>query len=130
VRFRAALARIFSVQAGVVSATDDDMAALVPVADRNRRPAFALPAAMRCRHLDAMVDRVAHQVRQRIDDALDQALVESAVAPLVMKSTLPSFSAGQVAHHAREGTRSPSASCGSTSLPSRSSRVLRSSCHR
>jgi hypothetical protein len=62
--------------AAVVGHLDHDVAALVGRGqEQAARFGFAGGDAGG-RHLDAVVDRVAHQVGQRIDDAFDQALVQ------------------------------------------------------
>ena len=102
--FSAALARMRSrFRPPPSSATSITMLPPWWPADRNRRPASVLPAARaRFRHLDAVVDAVAHQVGQRIDDALDQALVQFRRGAVGDEVDLLAQLAGQVAHHARE----------------------------
>ena len=65
-------------------------------------PTGSLPDATRFGRLDAVVQAVAHQVRQRIDDALDQALVQFGGAAVGLQFDLLAHLAGDVAHQARE----------------------------
>src|SRR3546814_15636657 len=60
----------------IVGNLDNDLAAIV--LRRKRQLAFGILAVRRphVRRLDAMVETVAHQMSQRVDNALDQALVE------------------------------------------------------
>ena len=57
------------------------------------------------RHFHAVVDAVAHQVRQRIDDALNQALVQFRGGAIGDEIDLLAQLGRQVAYHAREARK-------------------------
>jgi hypothetical protein len=92
-----------AIEAGaVVGHLDDDVAALMvglerDVADRRLALGNALVG-----HFDAVVEAVAHQVRQRVGDAFDQALVEFRALADGLQFDLLVELLRQVAHHARE----------------------------
>ena len=86
----------------VVADLDDDLAPFVEGVQRSR-PSAGLPRpAVRAGGFDAVVDGVAHQVRQRVADGLDDRLVQLGLLALHLDPRL--FAAGhrQVADHARK----------------------------
>ena len=93
----------FAIQAAAVVADfDDDVAALVR--SRQGDGAGLVLARLRAHvgHFQAMVDRVADQVHQRIGDAFDQALVQLRAFADGAQAHLLAQARGQVADQARE----------------------------
>lgn len=79
-----------------------DVAALVRCRQGNRAGFVLAGGAARIGHFQAVVDRVAHQVHQRIGDLFDQALVQLGAFANGAQAHLLAEAAGEVAYQARE----------------------------
>ena len=93
----------------VVGDLDDDAVALLARAESATVPCGGLAQRdARRRVLDAVIDRVAHDVDERVVDLLEHLLVEFGVAALDDEVDVLAELLGQVAHGARE---TPGRSC-------------------
>ena len=88
--------------AAVVADLDDDAAGVVVGVQRDRALRGLAARDAHVRGLDAVVDRVAHQVRQRIGDLLDDRLVELGVLAVDDELDVLAELARHVVHDALE----------------------------
>ncbi len=88
--------------ATVVADLNDDMPALVRGGEGNRAGLFLAGGAAGVGHFQAVIDRIADQVHQRIGDAFDQALVQFGALAERAQAHLLAEPGGQVADQARE----------------------------
>ena len=85
----------------VVGDLDDDVAALLDGAQRKRAFGILARGLAHLRRLDAVIQRVAHRVGQRVLDGLQQALVELGLLALHLQVHAAAQRLRKVAHDAR-----------------------------
>ena len=86
----------------VVDDLDVDLAPFMKGAQKQRAGGRLAPRHARIRFFDAVVHRVAHDVRERVLDRLDDRLVEFGLLALHFQAHFLAAGDGQVAHHARK----------------------------
>ena len=98
----ALLAHLFDSDAGaVVGDFDDDVAAFVAGAQLERSLRVLARGLANFGRLDAVIERVADRVRERILDGFEQALVELRILAFDLEANAAAERLGEVAHDAR-----------------------------
>ena len=100
--FDGLLAHLLDGNAGaVVGDLDDDVAALLAGAQLESSLGILACGLAHLRRLDAVIERVAHRVGERILDGLEQALVEFGVLAFHLQANAAAKRLGKIAHDAR-----------------------------